>query len=94
MGLDFFLNAAIVFILQTFIYMAFPFIILMLNLGRNECRFERKKAKKIALWNSIIVGAFFFILTTMSKGTKTWNPFPAMMYYWINSAILTDKTKW
>jgi hypothetical protein len=74
-------------------YMAFPFIYMMINIGKNEGRFEKKRAKKIALWNSIIVGAIFFVLNVISENNSTWSPLPAMLYYWINCAILTDKTK-
>lgn len=86
-------DLAFAFLFQTLIYMAFPTIILLINVGRAGGRFEKKKAKKIALWNSIIVGAIFFILNVMSENTRAWTPLPAMLYYYINCAMLTDKTK-
>ena len=68
--------------------MAFPLIRLLIN-GK---RFPKKRANKIALLNSIIVGAIFFIATAaLSESATTWNAAPAFMYYWINKAILTDK---
>ena len=75
-------------ILTAIVYMAFPLIRLLIN-GK---RFPKKRAHKIALWNSIIVGAIFFIATAaLSESATTWNVAPAFMYYWINKAILTDK---
>ena len=68
-------------------YMAFPLIRLLINQGK----FEKKRAKKIALWNSIIVGAFFCFLTFSGNSGSTWSAAPAVLYYWINCAILTDK---
>ena len=74
-------------ILTIVAYMAFPLIRLLINHGR----FEKKRAKKIALWNSIVVGAFFCILTVSGDSGSTWNAAPAFLYYWINCAVLTDK---
>ena len=74
-------------VLTVIAYMAFPLIRLLINHGK----FEKKRAKKIALWNSIVVGAFFCILTISGDSGSTWNAAPAFLYYWINSAILTDK---
>ena len=75
-------------ILTAIVYMAFPLIRLLIN-GK---RFPKKRANKIALLNSIIVGAIFFIATAaLSESATTWNVAPAFMYYWINKAILTDK---
>ena len=75
-------------ILTAIFYMAFPIIRLWINQGK----FEKKKARKIALWNSIIVGGFFFILTvSISEAGTTWSAAPAAIYYFINRAILTDK---
>lgn len=70
-------------------YMAFPMIKLMINHGR----FEKKRAKKIALWNSIIVGAIFCVLTfaLSEPGGTAWNAAPAFFYYLINCVVLTDK---
>ena len=74
-------------ILTIVAYMAFPLIRLLINHGR----FEKKRAKKIALWNSIVVGAFFCILTVSGDSGSTWNAAPAFLYYWINCAILTSR---
>ena len=82
---ELFANLLLSLVLTVIAYMAFPLIRLLINHGR----FEKKRAKKIALWNSIVVGACFCILTI--DGGSTWNAAPAFLYYWINSAILTDK---
>lgn len=67
-------------------YLTFPIIRLIIHRGK----FERKRAHRIALWNSIIVGIFFFTITTFLGG-GVWNAAPAFIYYWINRAILTKK---
>lgn len=67
-------------------YMAVP----MIMLYRNNGGFDKKKAKKIALWNSIILGVIFFSIT-ISMGGGAWSAGPAVLYYGINSAILTSK---
>ncbi len=67
------------------IYMLFPAIKLVLNHGQ----FEKQTARKIALWNSIILGGLFCILTPLLGGV--WNAAPAILYYWINKALLTKK---
>lgn len=74
------------FILTAVAYLAFPIIKLVINQGK----FERKRAHKIALWNSIVLGLFFCILTIDQGGV--WNAAPAFLYYAINCAILTDKS--
>lgn len=67
-------------------YMAVPLLGLMLNCGR----YEKTKAKKIALWNSIIVG-FIYLILTSALTDKVWKASPAFLYYWINCSILTRK---
>ena len=84
---ELFANLFLSLILTIIAYMAFPLIRLWMNHGK----FEKKRAKKIALWNSIVVGAFFCILTVVGDSGSTWNAAPAFLYYWINCAVLTDK---
>ena len=74
-------------ILTTVVYMFFPIVKIITNHGK---LFERKRAKKIALWNSIVVGAIFCIVTSAFIGP--WSAAPAFFYYWINSAILTERS--
>ena len=74
-------------ILTIIAYMVFPLIRLWINHGK----FEKKRAKKIALWNSIVVGAIFCIVTVSGDSGSTWNAAPAFLYYWINCVVLTDK---
>lgn len=85
--MDLFISLLFSLILTVISYMAFPLIRLWMNHGK----FEKKRAKKIALWNSIVVGAFFCILTVSGDSGSTWNAAPAFLYYWINCAILTDQ---
>ncbi len=69
-------------------YMVIPLVYLAVNQGR----FDEKRAHKIALWNSIIIGAAFMLLTIeMSDGNVVWKAAPAVLCYWINRAILTNK---
>ena len=69
-------------------YMAFPLIKLLTHGGR----FPKNRAHKIALWNSIVLGAVFCIATiAVSEDGTIWNGAPAVLYYWINRSILTDK---
>lgn len=65
-------------------YMVVPLLCLFIN-----GKMEEKKAKKLALWNSIVLGAIFLILTASADGI--WNAAPAYLYYLINKRILTDK---
>lgn len=75
-------------LLTAFIYMAFPLAKLYVNGGR----FTKNKAHKIALWNSITLGIVFYIITVATSNDGTiWNSGPALIYYWINRSILTDK---
>ena len=75
-------------ILTAVAYMTFPLIKLLANGGR----FSKNRAHKIALWNSIVLGAVFCIVTiAVSEDGTIWNGAPAVLYYWINRSILTDK---
>ena len=75
-------------LLTAIAYMAFPLIKLLTNGGR----FPKNRAHKIALWNSIVLGAVFCIATiAVSEDGTIWNGAPAVLYYWINRSILTDK---
>lgn len=69
------------------VYMAFPLLRIWINMGK----FERKQAHRIALWNSVVLGISFFFLTIFFDA-GSWNAAPAILYYWINKAILTEKT--
>ena len=75
-------------LLTAIAYMAFPLIKLLTHGGR----FPKSRAHKIALWNSIVLGAAFCIATiAVSEDGTIWNGAPAVLYYWINRSILTDK---
>ncbi len=69
-------------------YMAVPMIMMASNGGK----FPKKKANKIAIWNSVIVGILFLIITISVEATAGWTPTPAFLYYWINRAIITEKS--
>lgn len=74
-------------IITAIAYMAVPMIMLASNGGK----FPKKKANKIALWNSVVVGIIFLIITISLEATAGWTPLPAFLYYWINSAIIMEK---
>lgn len=75
-------------ILTLISYMGFPVIKLIINRGK----FTSYRAKKIALWNSVVVGAVFCVLTFVVNGTQVvWNAAPAVLYYFINLAILEQR---
>lgn len=75
-------------LLTAVIYLAFPLIKLLINDGK----FSKEEAHKIALWNSIVLGIIFCVLTSaISDGNVAWNAAPAVLYYWINCTILTKK---
>lgn len=77
-------------VLTAVAYLAFPLIRLLINGGR----FAKNRAHKIALWNSLVLGTIFCITTiAVSEDGTVWNGAPAVLYYWINRSILTDKDK-
>ncbi len=81
-------NLLVSLLLTAIAYMAFPLIKLLINGGR----FAKNIAHKIALWNSVVLGAVFCIATiAVSEDGTLWNGAPAVLYYWINRSILTDK---
>lgn len=73
-------------LLTAAIYMAFPFIYMTINLWKTGKKLVRKTAKRISLWNSIGIGAFFFLIAILN-GTQ-WRPLPAIIYYHINCLVL------
>lgn len=86
-------NIVIDLLLTIVAYMIYPFfrIIIMKH------KYTEKEVKKMILWNSIIVGGIFLILTsvanTMSGSSTLWSAGPAFLYYCINSAIWVPKFK-
>ena len=82
------MNTLVLLLLTAMVYMAFPLI----KFAIKGAKFEKSVSHKIALWNSIIVGLFFCILSAVTESISTWNAAPAVFYYWINRAIITDKT--
>jgi len=63
-------------VLTAVAYIVFPLIRLLINGGR----FAKNRAHKIALWNSIVLGAFFCITTiAVSEDGTIWNGAPAVL---------------
>jgi hypothetical protein len=85
--MDYFFNLLLSALFTAIAYMSFPLLRIWINMGK----FERKQAHRIALWNSIVLGISFFFLTIFLDA-GTWRATPAILYYWINKAILTEKT--
>ena len=75
--------------LTVFVYLIFPVTYLL-----GEGKVSPQSAKKIALINSIAGAAFFVFLrvATGSDAVGTAGFAPAVLYYFIAKAILTDKT--
>ena len=63
-------------------YLAFPLFLIIRKTRMNE-----KKARKIAIWNSIIVFIVFTIIHILTDG-KTANPTAALTWFFIVQAIL------
>ena len=75
--------------LTVFVYLIFPVTYLL-----GEGKVSPQSAKKIAIINSI-VGATFFIFLRSATGLDAIGAAgfaPAVLYYFIAKAILTDKT--
>jgi len=76
-------------ILTIVAYMIYPFIrTKFMNVEYND-----NTCKKMALWNSIIVGSVFLILTVALQENATWSAGPAFLYYWINRTLWIKKDK-
>lgn len=81
-------------VLITFIYIAFPLCCLAIN-GE---QYEKKRAKSIALWNSIICSLIVLVLILIGiddgdYGGIVASPVTAFLFYWINCKLLTDTSK-
>jgi hypothetical protein len=74
-------------ILTAICYMAYPLIRLKMNKGG----FNPKKSQTIALWNAIIVGGMFLVIS--SANGQRWTGAATFLYYYINKSVLTDKNK-
>lgn len=74
-------------ILTIFCYMIYPFIRVVLM----KKQYNEESCKKMAIWNSVIVGGIFMILTIDSGGV--WNAAPAFIYYSINKTLWISKKK-
>lgn len=85
--LSYLLEVLIGIILTAVAYMAVPFSYMMFNLWKTGERFEKSAAKRISLINSIIIAAFFLVVTSLSGGE--WRLLPAIVYYYINCLVLT-----
>ena len=75
-------------IITAIAYMAVPMIMMASNGGK----FPKKKANKIALINSLVVGVLFLIITISLEATAGWSAAPAILYYGINFAIISEKS--
>ena len=76
-------------LLTAICYMIYPFIRVCIM----KKQYDKKQAKKMALWNSIIVGMIFCIALAITNYNATWNAGPAVLYYLINQSIWVSKKK-
>lgn len=87
-SLDFNFMGIIVGIIITCIsYMGYPFIRVKLM----GVKYDSDACKKMAKWNSIIVGGIYLVLTAALQENVTWSAAPAFLYYWINSSVWVNK---
>lgn len=84
--LSYLLEVLIGVFLTAVIYMAFPFIYMTINLWKTGKKIPKATAKRISLWNSIVIATFFLLITTLN-GVQ-WRPLPAIIYYYINCLVL------
>lgn len=80
-------NLLVSLILTIACYMAYPFIRVKLM----KKKYTEETCKKMAIWNSVIVGAIFMVLTIESGGV--WSAIPAYIYYSINKTLWISKEK-
>lgn len=77
-------------VLLTFVcYTAYPFITTKVK----RKKYNKKECQKMAMWNSIIVGFIFCVITAIFDSNATWSAGPAFLYYWINKDLWVDKSK-
>ena len=86
------------------LFLPFPLVRLLIHVIRCRKRFDADRAKRIALWNSLVVGAtmlFCFtvdglicgvgdILTATLEGAYVFS-LCGVLCYWINRTLLTRK---
>lgn len=77
------------FILTVVCYEAYPFIKIKLI----KKKYNEKEKNKMILWNSIVVGFIFFILTVSTSENIAWSAGPSLFYYYINKKIWLKKKK-
>lgn len=70
-------------------YCGYPFIRIKLM----KKKYNEKEAKKMILWNSIIVGFISLILTVSMKENVVWGGGPMVFYYYVNKSIWLKKKK-
>ena len=68
-------------------YEAYPFVRVVLM----KKKYNEEEAKKMALWNSVVVGFIFLVLTVSTNENATWSAGPAFLYYWINRNLWVNK---
>ena len=83
------MDILLMIVLTAAFYMFYPWLCVVAF----KKQFTKEEAKKMALWNSIIVGCICFIVTALLYDPTAWNIMPALLYYYINSFIWVKKDK-
>ncbi len=87
------LSIVIDLILTIFGYLIYPFVRIVIM----KHKYTEKQVKNMILWNSIIVGLIFAIITYSLYGSNTTtnviNFAPALLYYYINCALWVPRFK-
>jgi hypothetical protein len=84
--MDAYLYLALKLLITAAAYMAFPFSYMMFNMWKTGKKLVKETIRRICLWNSIGIGAFFFVMSSLSG--SQWTPLPAVLYYYINCFVL------
>lgn len=80
-------------ILTATCYMIYPFVRVKIT----NKKYDDKSVKRMALWNSIVVGAVFLFLNSLyleANGEEFQVSFmPALVYYYINCQVWVSRKK-
>ena len=68
-------------------YEAYPFFRVII-MGK---KYNKEEAKKMALWNSIVLGSLSFIITASIDPSAKWTGGACILYYFINKSLWVSK---
>lgn len=74
-------------LLTIFFYEVYPFVRVIIM----KKNYDEKQVKKMSLWNSIIVGLLFAIVSFIIDENAPMNLAPAVLYYFVNKLVWVNK---